>query len=123
MEKFCLCHIIIPIRPIEWFIPGGGVDFGETLKAVAEREFYEETGFIAKVDTFLHLAEAIELDMPYHGLGITFVGHIVGGTLKREPHPIFGDKTPRWFAAEELQEVIYKPQEAIHQVLGNRGIL
>lgn len=116
-EKILLVPHYYPNRPVEWFLPGGGVDYGETLKAAAEREFFEETGFIANTDTFLHLAEAIEPDMPYHGLGITFIGYIVSGVLKREPHPIFGDKTPRWFAAGDLQDIIYKPQEAIEKAL------
>ncbi|AYA35892.1 NUDIX domain-containing protein [Hymenobacter oligotrophus] len=43
-----------------WSPPGGGWQFGETLREGVVREFREETGLVVQVGRFLHLHE-------YHG--------------------------------------------------------
>ncbi|MBF9220993.1 NUDIX domain-containing protein [Hymenobacter ruricola] len=40
-----------------WSPPGGGWQFGESLKAALVREFREETGLTVQVGRFLHLHE------------------------------------------------------------------
>lgn len=40
-----------------WSPPGGGWEFGESLKAALVREFAEETGLAVRVGRFLHLHE------------------------------------------------------------------
>ncbi|MBD2720619.1 NUDIX domain-containing protein [Hymenobacter armeniacus] len=40
-----------------WSPPGGGWQFGESLKAALVREFHEETGLTVQVGRFLHLHE------------------------------------------------------------------
>ena len=40
-----------------WSPPGGGWEFGESLKEALMREFEEETGLVVQVGRFLHLHE------------------------------------------------------------------
>jgi 8-oxo-dGTP diphosphatase len=51
--------------------PGGGVEFGESLRKALKREFYEETGLHVHVGDFLSLYEFIE--PPLHALEFFFL--------------------------------------------------
>src|SRR5688572_26231016 len=59
--------------------PGGGVDFGESIKECLVREFKEETGFDIRPGRFLYLYEFIE--NPMHAVELFFEVHITGGKL------------------------------------------
>lgn len=65
-----------------WLLPGGGLDYGETLEACARREVLEETGLEIEVKKFLFLSEAIAPDASRHIVNIYVLGTALGGTLK-----------------------------------------
>lgn len=49
----------------QWSIPGGRVEFGETMVNAAKRELFEETGIIAEIEDVIGRYEFIGSDYHY----------------------------------------------------------
>ncbi|WP_048825984.1 NUDIX domain-containing protein [Hymenobacter sp. DG25B] len=54
---------LLPDKVPFWSPPGGGWEFGETIRACLRREFEEETGLQVEVGRFLHLHEFMDNDL------------------------------------------------------------
>jgi ADP-ribose pyrophosphatase YjhB (NUDIX family) len=63
-----------------WLLPGGGLDYGETLTEATRREAREETGFEIEVGRLIIVCEAIEPG-GRHIVNLVFTGEITGGEL------------------------------------------
>jgi len=113
-------HYDTDVGPVQWVIPGGRVEFGESLHGTALREFQEETGLQAQVVGLLDVSEVIWPEKPWHSITITFSGRVTGGELAPEAGHRYGQKTPRWFSMAEIGAVEYHPQSAVKKALGIR---
>lgn len=71
----------------QWFLPGGGVEFGESPDAAVVRELAEETGLIGEVDSVAGIDSHVRTDAGVGGTHAVSIVHrvrIVGGELRDE---------------------------------------
>ncbi|MGJ5672196.1 MAG: NUDIX domain-containing protein [Nostochopsis sp.] len=66
--------------PLGWAIPGGFVDYGETVEAAAQREALEETGLEVELIEQFHVYSDPTRDRRKHTISIVFLA-----TAKGEP--------------------------------------
>ncbi len=82
-----------------WEIPGGSVEFGETLAQALQREIAEEYGVEIAVRELLGVFDHLLPDEGQHWVSPTFIGAITRGTPEiREPHKC---AAIGWFTLDE----------------------
>lgn len=63
-----------------WSLPGGKLEFGETIESAVLREILEESGLYVHVGPLVEIVEVIE--SPYHYVILDYVCRRVGGELR-----------------------------------------
>ncbi len=111
-------HYDTDVGAVQWVVPGGRIEFGESLREAATREFLEETGIQAEVTRLLDVSEVILPKKPYHSITVSFSGRIGGGHLRPEPSHRYGKKTPRWMSINDVLDVMYHPPQTVEKALG-----
>ena len=72
--------------PYGWALPGGFVDYGESVEAAALREALEETSLDVKLTAQLHVYSDPKRDIRLHTVTTVFVAEAEGGA-----QPVAGD--------------------------------
>ncbi len=104
--KVLLINLLSPVsKKTIWTAPGGGVEFGESLKETVKREFREETGLQVQVKDLVFINELI--DAPFHAIEFFFEVERVSGELSLGQDPEHSKdeqllKGLKFFSAEEL---------------------
>lgn len=76
-----------------WVVPGGGLNFGESVSVCARRELREELNLKILLGRLVFAVESIAKDSSRHILNLFFTGKIVGGRLRvAKDHRLNGSK-------------------------------
>jgi len=82
-------HILLVEQEVtksrKWSLPGGTLEFGETIEQCAVRETKEETGLDITVEKLLYVCDRLEEDQ--HVVHITFAVKRLGGHLHLGSEP------------------------------------
>jgi len=100
----------------EWSVPGGRVEWGETLAEAVVREVAEETGLECVCGELLALAEVVETD--HHFVILDFLA-----TVLDHGEPVAGDDAAevRWVPVDQVLEL--RLVDGLAEMLHEQGIL
>lgn len=84
-----------------WLLPGGGLEYSESLEAALERELMEEAGLKVKAGRLLFIAESLPPDKHRHVINVVLAGEILAGEAKLNE------------VSERLKEVAWVPREQL----------
>ncbi len=94
-----------------WTMPGGKLEFGETLKDACFREVFEETGIKINKDSLQQICVLENILEDAHFITFGFICQDFEGEAKvKEPEEIV---EWRWFDLKKLPTPLYKPSEEI----------
>jgi 8-oxo-dGTP diphosphatase len=98
-----------------WVIPGGGVEFGETIKDAAIREIKEETNLDVEIIKLINFKEIINVPAEYHSVVFFHLAKPLNNDIVVE-----GDvSSAAFFSLEELKKL--KLVESAKWVLKESG--
>jgi ADP-ribose pyrophosphatase YjhB (NUDIX family) len=107
-----------------WAIPGGHLDLGEKIEDAAEREAYEETGFIVKVSKLAGIIDKIMYDndgnVEYHYVLINYFVEQIQGDPNQDPVPNSDALDARFVPFDKLKE--YTLTESLIELLKELNI-
>ncbi len=88
--------------PFGWALPGGFVDYGESLEAAAVRESYEETGLKVTLKELLYVYSDPARDSREHNISAVYTAEASGS-------PTAGDDAAdaQLFSLSDLPELVF----------------
>ncbi len=90
-----------------WLLPGGGVEFGESLEEALVRELQEEANLDIKVKDLVIANDSLPPDRHRHVLNLYFTAEIVDGELICAKDERIAEM--RFMAIEKLPELTFYP--------------
>lgn len=103
-----------------WMVPGGTLEWGETLEEATVREVREETGIDIVIESFVEIIEAIiPGDSGFHYVIMDYAARAVSGSLQAGSDAL----DAAWVSPEGLSSLELTPEllGVIHKARSGRG--
>ncbi len=101
-SKYLLIKEKLEDKQDYWIIPGGGVDFGESLEKALVREIKEELGLKVKIVKFLKFHQAIVPKYHYHTIIFFYLAKSLDDKIKLGESKILAAK---YFSKSEMKKL------------------
>ena len=95
--KYLLVKEVLESGREHWIIPGGKVEFGETIEEAVRREIKEETNLDVEISRFLCFKEAVHTKYNYHTVIFFFLAKPMNEKITTDS----AIKEWRFFSVEE----------------------
>lgn len=95
-----------------WLIPGGGLNFGETIEECARREIKEETNMEIKLLKLLFVSESVSLEYERHLVNLFFLGKVLSPEAPLKVTDDVRVKEARYLPVDRLKEIELHPPVA-----------
>lgn len=99
-----------------WVLPGGRVEFGETLEEAVIREFKEETGFVVRPAQLVFFHEVILKKPARHIINFYFLVKKTGGIFRPQYDRVL--KNFKYFKLAALPHLNFQPKKLMKTILG-----
>jgi len=90
-----------------WMLPGGGVQWGESIDAAVRREMIEETGLEVRTGALLFVKDTIHPEGARHMVHIVLRAEVLGGEVRPSQDPRVVET--RWVPFSELSSIDFRP--------------